>query len=183
MRWLKRSPAAYRPGSLLARLRHDLAGLEFEADGPTRARVRCRETGVEFSTEEQVEGRFLMHVVSTRFSCRIPCGGGAPVTMRIRHRGAWKRTGIGCTIDPGAEEVAERLARDAALAATMLPLDFTDFQLEREPTGWIASLVHYGGSQVVYQFPSTVQYVRLAPQQLQSIVGTFSRLRTVLAGA
>jgi len=35
----------------------------------------------------------------------------------------------------------------------------------------------------VYQFPSTVQYVRLAPQQLQSIVGTFSRLRTVLAGA
>jgi hypothetical protein len=71
---------------------------------------------------------------------------------------------------------------DTALEQAMLPLDFTDFQLERHPAGWIASLVHYGASEVVYQFPSTRQYVRLAPNQLQSILATFSRLRTGLAG-
>lgn len=182
MRWLNRPPAAYRPGLLLAKLRHDLAGLEFEPDHDTQALFRCRETGLEFLTEERVEARFLMHVVTTRFSYRVPCGGGEPVKMRIRHRGAWKRTGIECTVDQGHPEIAARLAGDAGLAAAMLPLDFTDFQLECQATGWIASLVHFGASEVVYQFPSIRQYVRLAPQQLRSILGTFSRLRVVLAG-
>jgi len=178
---MMRSPAAYRPGSLLAKLRADLAGLDFQQENDTQALFRCRQTGVEFQTEERVEARFLMHIVSTRFSYRVPVGGGAPAKMRLRHRGAWKRTGIECTVDQGHPEVAERLATDPTLAAAMLPLDFTDFQLERQSTGWIASLVHYGASEVVYQFPATRQYVRLAPQQLQSILRTFSRLPALLA--
>jgi hypothetical protein len=62
----------------------------------------------------------------------------------------------------------------------MLPLDFTSFQLERQEAGWIASLVHYGASEVVYQFPSTRQYVRLSREQVEAILETFSRLSALL---
>ncbi len=159
MMGFRHPPASYRPGSLLAKLRHDLAGLECEPYDVTRALFRCEETDIEFVAEERVEARFLMHVVTTRFSCSVSRGGGAPARIRIVHRGAWKRTGIECTADPGAGEdaavrqVAERLASDVALTAATLPLDFTDFHLERQRTGWIACLVHYGASEVVYQFP------------------------------
>jgi hypothetical protein len=165
---------------VLVKLRHDLAHLQCELYDDRRARFRCDEAGLEFVAEERVEARFLMHVVTTRFSCRVSDGGGAPAKIRIRHRGAWKRAGIECMADHGAEPVAERLARDLALASSMLPLDFTDFQLERQETGWIASLVHYGASEVVYQFPSTRQYVRLSPEQVEAILGTFSRLSDLL---
>jgi hypothetical protein len=124
-----------------------------------------------------------MHVVTTRFSCRIPCAGGGPARVRIRHRGTWKRAGIECSAARGAEDIAERLATDAALTAAMLPLDFTDFELERETTGWIASLVHYGASEVVYRFPATRNYVRLAPHQAHSILKTFGRLRDLLTAS
>lgn len=183
--WLKRPPATYRPGSLLVKLRHDLAHLRCDSHDDARALFRCEETGIEFAAEERVEARFLMHVVTTRFSCRIPYGGGAPARLRIRHRGAWKRTGIVCAIDQGAGEtavrqVADRLARHLALASSMLPLDFTDFQLERYESGWLASLVHYGASEVVYQFPSTRQYVRLSREQAKAILETFSCLSDLL---
>ena len=180
-------PATYRPGSLLAKLRHDLASLNCEPGEDTRALFRCEETGVEFVAEERVEARFLMHIVTTRFSCRVPCGGGGPARIRIRHRGTWRRAGIECTTrraeEPAVRQLAAQLASDLALTSSMLPLDFTDFQLERDESGWIASLVHYGASEVVYQFPSTRQYVRLAPHQAHSILKTFARLRDLLTAS
>jgi len=173
-------PAAYRPGSLLAKVRQDLAPLECEACDDTRALFLCEERGIWFLAEEQVEARFLMHLVTTRFSYRVPCGGGGPARIGIRHRGVWKRAGIECRADPGAEEVAQRLASDVALTSSILPLDFTDFQLKRHESGWDASLVHYGASEVVYQFPSTRQYVRLSRAQVKAILETFSRLNDLL---
>ena len=182
---LNRPPAAYRRGSLLARLRHDLAGLEFEPDDDTRGRFRSTAMGLELIAEEHVEARFLMHIVTTRFSYPISGDGGALARMRIRHRGAWKRNGIECAVTQGAEDAAvrdaaERLAADVALTAALLPLDFTELELERQTTGWVASLVHYGASEVVYQFPSTRQYVRLSPEQVQAILKTFARLRDLM---
>jgi hypothetical protein len=180
-RWLKRLPASYRPGSLLVKLRHDLASLRCEPFDDTRAQFHCDKTGIAFLAEECVEARFLMHVVTTRFSCRIPYDGGRPARIRIRHRGAWKRTGIECTAEESpARKIAERLQADLALTSSILPLDFTDFRLEREETGWIASLVHYGASEVVYQFPSTRQYVRLSREQGKAILEAFTRLSDLL---
>jgi hypothetical protein len=184
--WLKRLPASYRPGSLLVKLRYDLASLEFEPYDDTRAQFRCDESGLAFLAEECVEARFLMHVVTTRFSCHIPYGGGRPARIRVRHRGAWKRTGIECTTEQddgeaaAVRQIADRLASDFALTSSMLPLDFTSFQLERHEAGWIASLVHYGASEVVYQFPSTRQYVRLSREQVEAILRTFARLSDLL---
>jgi hypothetical protein len=180
-----RLPAAYRRGSVLQKLRHDLAGLEFAPDDDTRARFRCGKTGLEVLAEERVEPRFLMHIVTTHFSYPVSRDGGALARIGIRHRGAWKRTGIECVVARGAQDgpvrdAAERIAADAAFTAAALPLDFTDFQLERQSGGWLASLVHYGASEVVYHFPSTRQYVRLPPEQVPAILKTFARLRDLL---
>jgi len=183
---LNRLPASYRRGSLLAKLRLDCAGLEFEPDDDTRGRFRCEKTRLELVAEECVESRFLMHIVTTRFSCPIACEGGAPAILRIRHRGNWKRTGLECAVIRGAEndeirQAAGQLEANVSLNSAMLPLDFTQFELHRAASGWIAALVHYGASEVVYHFPATRQYVRLAPGQLQGILKTFACLRDLLS--
>ena len=185
MKWLNRAPAGYRPGALLAKLRQDLARLEYEPVDDARARFRCTDLGLDFLAEERVHAQFLMHVVTTSFSYQLPCEGGEPARIRLRHRGAWTRQGLECLVADGAEDVsiqeaARRLASDARLLAAMRPLDFTDFELERQATGWVAKLVHYGASEVVYRFPSTRQYVRLVPEQLQALLQTFARLSDVL---
>jgi hypothetical protein len=186
MKWLNRAPAGYRPGTLLTKLRQDLARLEYEAVDEARARFRCPDLRLDFLAEERVHAQFLMHVVTTSFLHFLPCAGGSPARIRVRHRGAWTRRGLECVIAQGTEDVsvqetARRLSTDAALAAAMLPLDFTDFELERQPARWVASLVHYGASEVVYRFPATRQYVRLVPEQLQAILQTFARLSHLLS--
>lgn len=186
MRWLNRTPAGYRPGALIAKLRQDLARLEYEAVGDARARFRCADPQLDFLAEERVHAQFLMHVVTTNFSCHLPYEGGAPARIRVRHRGAWTRQGLECVIAQGADDIcvqetARRLSSDTTLSAAALPLDFTDFDLERQPTRWVANLVHYGASEVVYRFPATRQYVRLVPEQLQAILQTFARLPNLLS--
>lgn len=186
MRWLNPAPAGYRPGALLAKVRQDLARLEYEAVDDTRARFRCPDLRLDFFAEERVQAQFLMHVVTTNFSHGFPCDDGSPARIRIRHRGAWTRQGLECVIAEGCEDApvqqtARRLSTDAALAAAMLPLDFTDFELERQPTRWVANVVHYGASEVVYRFPATRRYVRLVPEQSRAILQTFARLSKLLS--
>jgi Protein of unknown function (DUF3156) len=181
MRW----PAGYRPGALIAKVRQDLARLEYEALDETRARFRCPDLRLDFLAEERVHAQFLMHVVSTKFSHHLSCEGGSPAHIRLRHRGAWTRRGIECVITQGREdastqETAHRLSTDAPLAAAMLALDFTDFELERQAIGWVANLAHYGASEVVYRFPATRQYVRLSPEQQHALLHTFARLSQLL---
>jgi hypothetical protein len=186
MSWLNRTPVGYRRGALLTRLRQDLAPLEYEALDDARARFRCPDLQLDFLAEERVHAQFLMHVVTTSFLHYLPCEGGPSARIRVHHRGAWTRRGLECVIAQGAadisvQETARRLSTDATLAAAMLPLDFTHFELERQPTRWVASLVHYGASEVVYRFPATRHYVRLVPEQLQAILQTFARLSNLLS--
>jgi hypothetical protein len=181
MKWLNRPPMGYCPGALIAKLRQDLGSLEYEAVDDARACFRCPDLRLDFLVEERVHAQFLMHVVTTTFMHYVPYDGGSPAHIRIRHRGAWTRQGLECVITQGVEdaavrEIARQLSTDAGLAAALLPLDFTDFDLERQPTRWVASLVHYGASEVVYRFPATRRYVRLVPEQLQAILQAFSRL-------
>jgi hypothetical protein len=184
--WLNRPPAGYRPGALLARLRQDFARLEYEALDDARARFHCPDLRLDFLAEERVHAQFLMHVVTTNFLHYLPCDAGSPARIRVRHRGAWTRQGLECVITRGSEDVSvheavRRLSTDTALETAMLPLDFTDFELERQPTRWVVTLVHYGASEVVYRFPATRHYVRLVPEQLQAILQTFARLSNLLS--
>lgn len=171
----------YRPGLLLAKLRHDLRHFESERVTDTCCRFRAPEPAIEFFAEEHVEPQFLMHVVTTRFSIRIPGGAPGQRRLKIRHRGTWKRSGIDCVIKDGVHhELANRLTTDAELTSALLPLDFTECELHQNEEGWTVSIVHFGASEVVYRFPPLRQYVRLPAAQLPSLLHAFAALRRIL---
>lgn len=178
------APAGYRPGALVSRLRLDLHDLESEPLSATRVRFRSTSPSLEFLAEEQVESQFLMHVVTTRFSCRIAGESNVHRPIRIRHRGSWKRAGIECTAEPGADEatrqLATRLERHAELTSAVLPLDFTRCELVPVPEGWDIRVVHFGASEVVYRLPPIRQYVRLSREQLRALLQTFAVLKGLL---
>jgi hypothetical protein len=183
--WLSnRAPAGYLRGSLLSKLRHDLKDFECEAVSDVCMQFRASRQEIEFRAEEQVEPQFLMHVVTTRFSLRIPGNTPGERRLKIRHRGALKRIGIECMPVEGDDEegrrLAKRLSDDAELATALLPLDFTHCELHQHDAGWDAIIVHFGASEVVYRFPPLRQYVRLAPPQLDALLQTFASLRRLL---
>jgi hypothetical protein len=186
MKSMNLAPSGYRPGALIAKVRQDLPHLEYQPMDDTSALFRCPERRLEFLAQERVHAQFLMHVVTINFSHCFESEGGRSARIRVRHRGAWTRQGLECIIAEGkddvlVQEITRRLSTDDALLAAMLPLDFTEFELERQTTSWVAHLVHYGASEVVYRFPATRRYVRLAPAQLQAMLQTFARLSELLS--
>jgi hypothetical protein len=183
--WSHASPSGYRPGSLMGRLRGDLGVLECQPLGDSCTRFRAADRKLEFQAEERVEAQFLMHVVTTEFSCLFPGSAPGHNRLAIRHSGAWKRTGIVCsapgTGDEAARSLASQLSNDADLARVLLPLDFTHFELLQDHLGWRARVVHFGACEVVYRVPPIRQYVRLAPAQLDALLATFDVLKRLLA--
>jgi hypothetical protein len=200
--WLRlsganRAPSGYRPGALSAKVRLDLRDLESQVVSATCVRFRSRDPDIEFVAEEQVEPQFLMHVVTTRFSCRVAGDSNGRQRMRIRHRGTWKRTGIECAVaadaragadsdadagaaaDAGTRQLCARLADSPELTAALLPLDFTDCELLPVADGWEVRIVHFGASEVVYRVPPIRQYVRLPRDQLNALLQTFAVLRSI----
>jgi hypothetical protein len=186
--WSHPSPAGYRPGSLIQKLRHDLSQLDCQPLSETCLRFQSADGHLEFQAEERVEAQFLMHVATTEFSCRVPHSAPGRNQLVIRHTGMWKRTGIACSAndgsDQGTRELAISLSGNADLAAAMLPLDFSLCELAQDAQGWRIRLVHFGACEVVYRVPPIRQYVRLAPAQLAAMLETFPLLRRLLsAGA
>jgi hypothetical protein len=191
-----RAPSGYSPGALGAKVRLNLSDLESEVLGATCIRFRSRDPAIEFLAEEQVESQFLMHVVTTRFSCRVAGNSDGDRRISIRHRGSWKRAGIECTVaadaragaGTGADAAANarsrqlcaRFAESPELTAAILPLDFTDCELLPVAGGWEVRIVHFGASEVVYRIPPIRQYVRLSREQLQALVRTFAAFSALL---
>ncbi|MGC4029925.1 MAG: DUF3156 family protein [Steroidobacteraceae bacterium] len=163
--------AGHLPGMLLARLRHDLHALHFQMLGESSARFHDSARDLEFTVEEQVEKHFLLRVVTARFIYRVPASAAGNRRLRLRHTGAWKRTGIDCT-PPHAAFTA-----DADLARALLPLDFTHCELVQDAAGWQCRLTHYGASEVIGRFPPLRRYLRLPAPQLAALLDVFAALR------
>jgi hypothetical protein len=182
--WSHPSPAGYRPGSLLYRLRDDLRHLDCQPLGDTHVRFRSAERNLEFQAEERVEAQFLMHVVTTCFSHRVPHSAPGRAQLTIRHSGSWKRTGIVCSAPEGSHEITRRLAStlssDPDLVSALLPLDFSLCELAQDGQGWRVRIVHFGACEVVYRVPPIRQYVRLTAAQLDAMLTSFHVLDRLL---
>ena len=175
---LNRPPQAYRPGSLLKHLRSDLAAFDFELLAADRAIVRTADLQVEI--QEIVESQFLMHVVSSEFSCRFSTATPVPMTVvSARHRGAWRRTGVEFIgKDPS---LVARLAEYAPLLAALKDLDFTQWRLESCDSGWRLTLRHFGASEVVGHMPAFRRYVRLERAQCDALLASMRAVGALLS--
>lgn len=177
-----RPPSGYRPGVTLGQLRRDLAGQECEVTSPTR--VQFSAGGLGFEVRERAQAQLLMHIVVCDFVLRVPSQQTEATTIVLRHTGAIRRQGVAARLSEGSAQamapLLERLQADAPLLAVLLPLDFKRLELHRDEQGWQVRLEHFGASEVVNRLPGFRRYIRLTQEQRAALLGTFTRLYSLL---
>ena len=192
-RWpgiLKRS--GQTDGALLRRIALDLPQFDWEMTAPGECEFRPRSTGDGFSVREILEAHFMMRIVSAEFIVRCPVPAHAhaaaptPGAALAVHRGRLRRSGVEY-LAAGAEcestrTLCTRLARSSRLTRALIPLDFTHCRFAWN-SGWAEMrLRHFGACEIVGQMPKFRRYVRLGPQQRESLIECFAGFREIVRG-
>jgi hypothetical protein len=168
-------------GRLLAHLQREFQGFEREDLDRGVARFSSVEAGLDFTVREIVQSDFLMQTVIAQFECSVAATHSVPLHLRVRHRGAFRRTGVTFDAVSGNGAAIEALGADAGLLAALLPLDFTRCELTGGPSGWQIEVQHYGASEVIGRLPGLCRYIPLIPSQRDSLLAAFQAFRRVLA--
>ncbi|EHK72937.1 hypothetical protein PPL19_01800 [Pseudomonas psychrotolerans L19] len=178
-------PAGYRPGATLASVVRDLPGLRVTELAIDHLQVGQEGRGWTFEIQERPQALFLMHLVTCRFQWQRPTHVVAPLRIRLRHSGWWRRTGLAFRIlegrDPAREQWCAELVRDAALIEALQVLAFRHLELERRGGQWRLVLEPYAASEVVSRFPAYRRYLRLLPDQAQAALQVLARLQAWIA--
>lgn len=182
-----RLPAGYRPGLTLGHLVRNLGPLQVQWLEPSITVIGSPDLAWQAEVRECVEAHLLMHVVTCEFRLSVPAPKEGEVRLELRHTGALRRTGIACVYRSGDKsafaQVRDLVARDAALLADLMPLDFKRLSLQRRNGQWQVAMEHMGGSEVVNRMPAFRRYIRLSPQQRSHVLGCLTRFSEVLQGA
>ncbi len=180
--WLERqtgprTPAGYRPGATLARLRHNL-GL---TDLQSVASFTYREDGPRIEVRERTESHLLMHLVMCEFILCVPAHGQGRLRAELHHTGALRRSGVACRRRGGDQAMFERLdARLAAVHAILMPLDFKRLTIDCQDGQWQVTLEHMGASEVVNRMPALRRYIPLDAEQRKHLWRAFDALQLML---
>jgi len=183
--WLSKAwnapPPGYRPGATLTRIAHDLSGLRSEVLTPTRWRFDQPGAAWQFEVEETVQAQFLLHIVTARFIMQVAHSVPGAARVEVRHRGAWRRTGLNWKIVHGdAAQLDPFMARvfaDPPLHDALMALDFHALTLIQDERGWRVDVEPYAASEVVMRFPAMRRYVRLTREQAQHLLNALARLQ------
>lgn len=84
------------------------------------------------------------------------------------------------TGDSAAVDLARAFESDAVFAASILPLDFTRFDVELSAGQCVATVELMGASFVSLALPPMRSYVRLHPDQRKALVASLSALANVI---
>ncbi|MDU9405921.1 DUF3156 family protein [Pseudomonas sp. zfem004] len=186
--WLERltgprAPAGYRPGATLARLQRNI-GLTDLQSGASLLTFTYRQDGPVVEVHERTESHLLMHLVMCEFRLRVPASGQGTVQLDMHHRGALRRTGLGCRQRGGDKALFDllqaRIAGDSALQAALMPLDFKRLSIGCEGGQWQVTLEHMGASEVVNRVPAFRRYIPLGADQRGYLWQAFEALQRIL---
>ncbi|QLF95031.1 DUF3156 family protein [Pseudomonas sp. ABC1] len=183
--WLRRErlPAGYRPGVTLTHVGRNLAGAGLHFEPLEHRRGRFLSDDLAFEACERTQSQLLMHLVFTEFSLELPAVAEGPLRLELFHRGAWRRTGVGCKgPDDAARQLGQALLTDDALRQALLPLDFKRLLIERSGQRWCVRLEHMGGSEVVNRVPAFRRYIRIDGSQRALLLATLTHLQRLLGG-
>ncbi|WP_312934079.1 DUF3156 family protein [Pseudomonas sp.] len=187
-RWLApRAPAGYRPGVTLGHLLRNLGPLQVQALGASAAALHDPVGGWHAELRECVQAHLLMHLVSCEWQMSVPALQACDLRLELRHTGAVRRTGVTVVYRGGDKarfvQVRDQLLGNAALLATLMPLDFKRLTLACLDGQWRLVLEHTGGSEVVNRMPAFRRYIQVSPPQrahLLACLGCFNEaLRTL----
>ncbi|WP_110993867.1 DUF3156 family protein [Pseudomonas sichuanensis] len=186
--WLERltgprAPTGYRPGATLARLQRNL-GLTDLQSAASVVRFTYRKDGPHIEVRERTVSHLLMHLVMCEFSLRMPASAQGTVQLDVHHRGALRRTGLGCRQRGGDKALFDllqaRIGGDSALQAALMPLDFKRLSIGCEGGQWQVTLEHMGASEVVNRVPAFRRYIPLSADQRGHLWQTFEALQRIL---
>lgn len=173
-------PGNYRSGHLLSLLtERDFSGYTVERRAPDVGVITEPSAALRVSIRERIKKDFLCHTTIAVFGLSVGEVEEPKGRIKVYHKGAVRRTGIGMKIveaSPDAADLATRLAADEALAGALLPLDFVRFEIESSPGGWRAEMEHFGGSEVCMRLPPSRRYVPLGSEQRDHLLAAFNAL-------
>lgn len=172
------------PSSRLAGLvGGELPGHRREAGDDGRVRFVPVGKGATFELASRTEKRFLGRTEIAVFRVGIDRSLPEESTVALRHTGGLKRTGVTAVPVSGGEpeeRVASALAADRRLAETVMPLDFTRFEVICGPTGCRAEVELMGASHVAIALPPIRSYVHLYPDQREAMMQGLEAVRRVV---
>lgn len=168
-----RRPANYRSGATLAQVRRNLGLGPSHAAAEEFFRYGAPDGGLQVEVRERVESQFMLQVVTTEFSARLPAGADTiadgPVRLELLHRGLIRRTGLRWRVRQGDPArlagLLGVLDSDPRLQAILLPLDFKRLELRAAQDGWQVLIEPFGASEVICRMPRYRRYIRLSEQQ------------------
>lgn len=132
-----------------------------------------------------VQKRFLGRTEIAVFRSGIDVSPSERSTVALRHTGGLKRTGVTAALVEGGESgelVAAALSTDAVLAESLMPLDFTRFEIFCDPAGCRAEVELMGASQVAIALPPMRSYIHLYPDQREAMMRGLMEVRRVVHG-
>lgn len=171
---------------LVALLEGDLPGHRRETGDDGQIRFVSAEDGPVIEVSSRIEKRFLGRTEIAVFEMDLGVALPEESIIELRHTGGFKRSGVTAVAVEGGEEaglVAAALASDVAVSEALLPLDFTRFEVHRDPVGSRARVELVGASQVAIALPPIRSYIHLYPDQLEAMVKGIEEVRRVLGSA
>jgi hypothetical protein len=164
-------------------LEGDLPNFDREAADEGRIRFVPVGEGPVLTVSSRVEKRFLGRTEIAVFEADLGVPMPEPSRVELRHTGGLRRTGVTAVVVEGAEytrEVADRLSADRDLIETLLPLDFTRFEIRGDRSATMAQVELMGASLVAIALPPIRSYVHLHTDQREAMIKTLDVLCTLV---
>lgn len=179
-----------RPGPPSSRLvgliEGDLVGHRREAGEGRRARFVPVGGGPALEVASRIEKRFLGRTEIAVFVMSLDVSLPEDSVIVLRHTGGFKRTGLTAAMETGGapgRQMADALASDQELKETLMPLDFTRFQVFCGPAGCRLEVELMGASHVAMALPPLRSYVHLYPDQRDALMKALAEVRRVVLGS
>lgn len=172
--------------SLIDLVAGDLSSYRRKDLGGGRVRFVSTASRRSFEVGQREERRFLGRTTIATFHATHP-GSDTQGAIELRHTGRHNRTGVEARVsngDSATHDLAARIESDEGLVKAILPLDFTRFELRSDESEWRSTVELMGATLVGIALPPIRSYVRLYPDQLEALTGTFAALdRVIVSGS
>jgi hypothetical protein len=161
----------------------DLPGFHRDTGDDGRARFVPGDGRPVLLVSSRVEKRFLGRTEIAVFEADLGASMPEPSTIELRHTGGLRRSGVTAAVGQGGEvtqQLADRLSADPGLSQSLLPLDFTRFEIRSDRSSTTAQVELMGASLVAIALPPIRSYVHFYPDQREAMLKTFEMLTALL---
>ncbi|MCS7055377.1 MAG: DUF3156 family protein [Thermoflexales bacterium] len=165
--------------SLTQRLSQEFKAIAGGIDGD---RLRVPELSQPIALRVCEQRGLLMCTAVMQFEYAFANTPAGECEVHLTHTGVITRTGVQARARRGNAAVVNAFLRDAVVRERLTTLDFIEFVLIQDSTGWRARTTQMGAAWVYMAFPRTSRYVPMGHGQVRALIDVFKRLDELFAG-